>query len=482
MFQKQKNMKLNKHIFLISILATLVFTGCKAYKTNVTIKSPKMPESYHIEKDSNSIAQLNWKSYYSDPLLLQLIDSAMAHNQDLQMALQRIEIARAGKHRSTGALLPQVGLQLNGGIRKFGLYTMDGAGNIATEITPGQIVPIHLPDMIIGLQASWEIDIWGKLRNQRKANIAQYLRSIEGTNLVLSNIVADIASAYYTLIALDNELEIIRAFIIKQQESLDVIQFQKESGAANELAVLQFRSQLLNSKALEFETLQKIVETENLINFLMGRYPQPIDRNSEGLEVDLPAEIKVGVPSQLLQFRPDIRMAEYEVQATKFDLKAAKAAFFPNITISASAGFQAFNPSFLFNPSSLAYTAIGNLFAPLINMSAIKAHFFTAKANQTIALHDYQKTILNGYVEVANEMNNLQNLTDIELLKKEQNEVLENSVITASELFRNGKAEYLEVLLTQGNSLQTELQLINIKKQKKQAQINLYKALGGGWQ
>ncbi|HEY8366837.1 MAG TPA: TolC family protein, partial [Bacteroidia bacterium] len=385
------------------------------------------------------------------------------------------------KRRATGTLLPQVGLQLNGGIRKFGLYTMDGAGNIATEILPGQIVPIHLPDMIVGLQASWEIDIWGKLRNQRKSAVAQYMSTIEGTNLVISNLVADIANSYYSLVALDKELEIIRAFIIKQEEALEVIKAQKESGNANELGVLQFRAQLLESKALEFDVLQKIVETENLINFLLGRYPQPITRSSDALDVEFSVNLETGVPSQLLEYRPDIRRAEYEVQATRFDLKAAKAAFFPNITINAGAGFQAFNPTLLFNPASLAYSVIGNLFAPLINMSALKAQFHMAKANQLTAMYNYQKTILNGYVEVVNELNRMQNLKNIEQLKTEQNEVLDASVLTAEELFKRGKAEYLEILFTQKNSLQTQLDLVNVKKQHKQAQINLYKALGGGW-
>lgn len=474
-------MKLHKIIYISLGISAFTFTGCKAYKTNLSIAEKTIPTSFESSTDTNTTAKINWRSYYADPNLQKLIDTAMVANQDLQMALQRIEIARAGKRRATGALLPQVGLQLNGGIRRFGLYTMDGAGNISTEITPGQIVPVHLPDMIIGLQSSWEIDIWGKLRNQRKSAVAQYLSSVEGTNLVISNLVADIANSYYSLVALDKEIEIIREFIIKQEESLEVISAQKESGSANELAVLQFRAQLLEAQALEYELLQKIVETENLINFLLGRFPQEIVRSPDALDMEFSYNLQTGVPSQLLEYRPDIRKAAYEVQATKFDLKAAKAAFFPNITISAGVGFQAFNPTLLFNPLSLAYTAIGNLFAPLINMSALKAQFHTAKATQLTAMYNYQKTILNGYVEVLNEMNRLKNLEQIQKLKTEQEVVLVSSVETAQELFKRGKAEYLEVLFSQKNSLQTKLELVDVKKQNKQAHINMYKALGGGW-
>lgn len=474
-------MNLPKYIQGVGLILLITLSSCSAYKTNLSIREPKLPNAYTHSSDSSNSAQISWKDFYQDSLLTALIDTAMKGNQDLQIALQRIEVARAGKRRTSGALFPQVGLQLNGGIRKFGLYTMDGAGNISTEMTPGQIVPIHLPDMIVGFQASWEIDIWGKLRNKRKAAFADFLSSMEASNLVISNLVADIANQYYTLIALDQEMEIIDWYIGKQEEILEVIQLQKATGLTNELAVLQFEAQLLESKAMKYEIAQQIYETENLINFLIGRYPQKIERNPNGLEMSTDAPLQVGVPSQLLRNRPDIRMAEYNVQASKFELKAAKAAFYPNINISAGMGFNAFNPSLLFNPASLAYSVIGNLFAPLINMSALKAQFHTAKAQQISAMHQYQKSILQGYTDVVNTLNQQENLLKIQELKQEQKSVLNESVTTADELFRNGKAAYLEILFSQQNALKTEIELIEINKRIKQTRINLYKAIGGGW-
>ncbi|MBM4151058.1 MAG: efflux transporter outer membrane subunit [Ignavibacteria bacterium] len=476
-------MKKRKIQIIYIVFALLIFSGCKTLNTNLTIPEKKIPASFSsASTDTTNIAEINWRQYFADTLLVKLIDTALAGNIDLQMALQRIEAARASVKLANGALLPQVGLNINGGVRKFGLYTMDGAGNITTEITPGQIVPINLPDMYVGLNASWEIDIWGKLRNQSKSAFANYLSSIEGTNFVISNLIADVTISYYELIALDNEQEIIRQTIQKQQEALEVIKLQKETGRANELVVQQFQAQLLNSQALEFETKQQILEQENLINFLLGRYPQAVQRNKEVLFQEMPQQFASGIPSQLLSNRPDIREAEFQVQASKFDLKAAREAFFPNLNITAGLGFQAFNPEFLFtSPASLAYSVLGGLVAPLVNMNALKAQFNTAKASQLSAMYNYQKTILNGYVEVANELSNIENLKKINTLKKQQSDVLIQSVETSTELYKTAKANYLEVLIAQQNSLQTQFELISVNKRQRIATVNIYKALGGGW-
>ena len=193
-------------------------------------------------------------------------------------------------------------------------------------------------------------------------------------------------------------------------------------------------------------------------------------------------KISAGVPSQLLANRPDVREAEFQVEASKFDLKVAKAAFFPSFNITASFGFQAFNPDYLFMaPASIAYTAVGTLVAPLINRNALEAQFNNAEAHQLTAMHHYQKTILNAYVEVSNELSNINNLQNINTLKKQQNEVLQQSVETSHLLYRYGRASYLEVLIAQRNALQSNLELINFAKQLRLAVVKIYKALGGGW-
>lgn len=461
----------------------ITFSGCATLNTDLTIPQKVIPASFQNQKHTtSSIAGINWRQYFADAHLLKLIDTALSNNFDLQTALQRIEISRSSVKLANGALLPQVSFNVGGGVRKYGLYTMDGAGNATTDITPGQTVPVNLPDMYIGLQSSWEIDIWGKLQNQRKSAVSSYLASVEGTNFVISTLVADAATYYNELVALDNELDVIRQTIEKQQEALAVVKIQKEAGRANELAVQEFEAQLLNTRALEKNVLQQITELENKLNFLLGRYPQPIQRTKDIFFKALPQQISAGFPSQLLANRPDIREAEFQVEASKFDLKAAKAAFYPNFNITASFGFQAFNPEFLFHsPASIAYSVMGALVAPIINMNALKAQFNTAQANQLTAMYNYQKTVLNAYVEVANQLANIQNLQQINTLKKQQSEVLKQSVATANELYKYARASYLEVLIAQQGALQSNLELINVTKQQRLSTINIYKALGGGW-
>jgi len=467
------------------LFAMMGLTGCSSLNTALSIPEKTLPDTFTQTVDKQeaiTVASVNWREYFTDNNLQNLLDEAVKNNSDLQMALQRIEISRSSVKLANGALLPQVSLNVGGSVRRFGLYTMDGAGNSTTQITPGQTIPTNLPDMYLGMQSSWEIDIWEKLRHQRESAISTYLASVEGTNFVISTLVADVASYYTELLALDNELALVQQTITKQQEALEVIQLQKEVGRANELAVQQFHAQLLNTKILEKNIQQQVIEVENKINFLLGRYPQPIKRNKDIFARELPAQIASGFPSQLLANRPDIREAEFKIQATQFDLQAAKAAFYPNFTITASLGFQAFNPEFLFSsPASIAYSVFGTLVAPIINMNALKAQFNTAQANQLTAMYHYQKTVLNAYVEVANQLVAIENLQQVNLLKTQQNALLKKSVETSGELYRTARATYLELLLAQQNALQSNIELIGVIKQQRLSAINIYKALGGGW-
>ena len=464
------------------VVVCLLVAGCQATKNIESSAIKPMPESFANTKDSTNSATIDWRQFFSDSALIDLIDIALKNNLDVLMTLQKIEIARADLRLRKGALLPEISGGGSVSQRRFGRYTMDGAGNRATEITPGRMVPDDLPDYFIGLQTTWEVDIWGKLRNKKKAAFARYLGSIEGKNIVLTNLISEIAITYYELLSLDTELEIIRETIKLQENALSIVTIQKQAAAANELAVQQFDAQLLNSRALEVEVLQRITVSENRINYLLGRFPQPIIRKKSILPKEIPAQVKVGIPSDLLENRPDIKQAEFELMATKADVKSAKKAFYPSFNITGAMGFQAFNTSYLFrSPESIAYTAIGSLTVPLINRSAIQAQFKTAQAKQIEALYNYQKTIINGYIEVYNEMNNIKNLERAYNLTTKKVTALTQSIEISSELFKTGRANYLEVLITQQNALQSKLELVSTKQQQFNASVNIYKALGGGW-
>ncbi|MFT6797685.1 MAG: multidrug efflux system outer membrane protein, partial [Maribacter sp.] len=234
--------------------------------------------------------------------------------------------------------------------------------------------------------------------------------------------------------------------------------------------------------SLQFDTQQKITETENKINFLIGRLPQPIERNSKIFNDLVPETIYAGLPSQLLQNRPDIRQAELELAASKLDVKVAKARFYPSFGISAGIGLQAFNPSYLTKtPESLVYNLVGDLTAPLINRNAIKATYYSANAKQLQAVYEYERSILNAYVEVANQLSNLGNLEKSYGLKAQEVEALTESIAISNTLFRSARADYMEVLLTQRDALEAKFELVETKVKQMNAFVNMYRALGGGW-
>ncbi len=474
-----------KKISQLSVLLMLVllWSACHTLNTRLTVPEKKMPAQYGtVPTDTQNIARLHWSTFFNDPDLNRLIEKALANNLDVLMTFQNLETYKAQIKLARGAQLPTVNATTAYWQRKFGYYTMDDAGNRVTEITPGDTIPTHLPDYYVGLTASWEVDIWGKLKKLRQSALAQYLASVEGRHFVMSNLVAEVSNLYYTLLALDNELDLVKQTIQKQQEAIRIVQVQIEGGRANALALKQFQAQLLGSNVIQQGIEQKIQETENQLNFLMAQYPQPIIRNKERLFDALKSQYAGGVPSNLMMYRPDIRSAAHMVEASRFNLEAAKAAFYPTLNITAGVGFQAFNPQFLFStPASLAYSALGGLVAPLINKNALKARFNTAKAQQLNALYQYQQSVLNGYVDVLNALTRMARLSEMHNMRKEQSLILNESVVMSTELYQYAKANYLEVLLAQQNALQARLDYIEIVQQQQQAKVRLYKALGGGW-
>jgi NodT family efflux transporter outer membrane factor (OMF) lipoprotein len=473
---------MSKKYYLAILLVSIFYWSCKIPSALQVSPLQTIPGVFSNSTDSSNSADLNWKVYFHDPYLVALIDTAIKNNLDVLTTLQDIEIAQNKVRFRNGMLLPSVVVGSGLSVEKVGLYTSQGAGDAAAEITPGRLVPEHLTNLALGLSASWEVDIWGKLRNSKKAAFTKYLSSIEGKHFVITNLVAEIANSYYELLALDNNLDIIRETIGLLQNQLQVVKIQKEASVVTELAVKQFEAQVYNSQHYEYETLQAIVETENKINFLLSRYPQKINRDKATLTAQVPNEIKAGIPSQLLKNRPDIKQAELELLAAKLDLKTAELEFYPSLNITSTLGVQAFNPSYLFAlPKSLAYSLAGGLVGPLINRNGIIAEFKTANAIQIQAMYSYQKTILNGFVEVTNELSNINNLEKMYLMKSKEAAVLRNAIDISNDLFKYARANYLEVLTTQRDALSTNLELVETRKRQSIAITSIYRALGGGW-
>ncbi|SMO75931.1 TolC family protein [Solitalea koreensis] len=460
----------------------LAMASCKVPAVIQKTENKQVPASYGSSTDTLNTGKIQWKDFFTDPNLKNLIDTALNRNQELQITLQELEIARNEIRLKQSNLLPTVVARAGAGVEKVGRYTSQGAGDASTEITPGKPVPDALPDYLIGVYGTWEADIWNKLHNAKKAAVNRYLSTVEGKNFVLTNLIAEIANSYYELLTLDSQLAIVKKNIELQNNALEVVKIQKEASRVTELAVRKFEAEVLNSKSLQYDLQQKISETENKINFLLGRYPQPIVRSSANIADMLPSEVHTGIPSQLLANRPDIKAAELELAAAKLDVKAARAEFYPSLGISASIGLQAFSPNYFFKfPESVLYSLAGDLIQPLINRNTIKAEYATANAKQTQAVYNYERTVLNAYVEVANQMSNINNLQKSYDLKSKQVTELNNSITISNDLFRSARADYLEVLMTQRDALQAKLELTETKKQQLNAVVNIYQALGGGW-
>lgn len=406
----------------------------------------------------------------------------LANNYDYRISLQRIESARASVKQSRGLLMPQVNAMGSPSLRKFGLYTMDGAGNIITEMEGSKLVPIDLPDYYLGVQSTWELDVWGKLKQRKKAAVSRVLASEEGRKLIQTTLVSETASAYYALMAEDQMLKLLDETIVLQEQAINTVKIQKQTAVVNELAVQQFEAQLLSMRALRIEALQKLNELENRINILAGRFTQRISRDSLFFQNDRLPMIKTGIPSQLLLNRPDIRQMEWELQAAKADLVSARAALMPSLMLTGGLGLQAYRTGLLFTtPQSVAYSLIGGLTGPIINRNAINAEYNRSNAMQKEALLEYEKTINTAVQEVDQEIKNLNLLQSKYTLKAKEKDVLSSSVDISSELFRTGRATYLEVLITRQNALRSNIELIDTRMKQYISAIQLYRKLGGGW-
>jgi NodT family efflux transporter outer membrane factor (OMF) lipoprotein len=447
------------------------------------VENNAVPGSYADSRDTTNTADIRWREFFTDPYLVALIDTALANNQELNIVLQEIEISRNEIRARKGEYLPFVNVGVGAGVEKVGRYTHQGASDAATEYEPGKEMPDPLQDYFVGALASWEVDIWHKLRNAKKSAIFEYLSTREGKNFMVTQLISEIANSYYELIALDNQLGILNRNIDIQRDALGIVRMQKAAARVTELPVRKFEAEVLKNRSRQYYIQQRIVETENRINFLIGRFPQRVMRNSEGFTHLLPEVIQEGIPSQLLENRTDIRQAELELEAAKLDVKVAKANFYPSLDISAAIGLQAFKPSFLVKaPESVLYSLAGDVAAPLVNRNAIKATYYSANARQIQAAFNYERTILNAYIEVQNQLSKISNLEKSYDLKEQEVEALTQSITIYHNHIKSARADYMEVLMTQRDALESRFELIETRKEQMNAMVDIYQALGGGWE
>ena len=466
---------------------SLAFAACKTPELVVKNETRNIPASYSspipaTAPDSATTARVQWKQFFTDPNLQALIGTALQNNQELNITLQELEIARNEIRARQGEYLPFVSLGARADVAKVGKYTLQGATEENIDIKEGRRTPDPLTNFEVGAFATWEVDIWHKLRNAKKAATIRYLATVEGKNFMVTNLISEIANSYYELLAYDNQLEIVKQNISIQSNALELVKLQKESARTTELAVKRFEAQVQHTKSLQFKLRQSIIETENRLNYLAGRYPQPVVRNDQSFNGLLPAVVQAGLPAQLLGNRPDIRQAEQQLVAAKIDVQVARANFYPSLRLDGAVGLAAFNPTLLIStPQSMLFALAGDFAAPLFNRNGIKATYLNANALQTQAVYRYEKTVLNAYIEVANQVSNISNLEKSYEAKAKEVDALNQSVDISNSLFRSARAEYTEVLFTQRDALESKFDLIETRMQQLNASVNAYRALGGGW-
>ena len=442
-----------------------------------------LPSDYGQQEGTPQAAPLpDWRAHFQDPQLVALIETALAHNQELALIDQELRIADAEVNARRGEYLPRLGFFAGAETEKVGRYTSQGANDANTEIAPGVEFPEPLPDFGVGLSASWEIDAWGRLRNSRRAAQERYLQTTEGRNFAVTELVAEIAGAWYALQALHAQMAVLDQNVEILENSLRIVRLQRESAQVTQLAVQRFEAELLEAKSERFQVRQEITEAENEINLLCARYPQPLPVSALSLE-DLGAPtVLAGQPGQLLERRPDVRAAERGLEAAKLDVKAAKALFYPTLSLDAELGYEAFSLARMgATPESILYNLALGVAAPLLNRQEIKAQYVAASAQQMQATVEYERTVLQAYLEVSNQVSAISNQDASYHLQAERVAVLERSIESATRLFGSARADYLEVLTTRQELLFAQMELIETRQEQLTARAELYRALGGGW-
>lgn len=460
------------------LVGILLLSGCFAPKTyerptlqtEALFRTDQIADSTAPSLDAASMAQVSWRSLFTDNLLNGYIEQALNNNLDIRIALQSIEAAAAQVKQSKAAFWPTVGVEADASRVKLSEHTPSGALN------SGPLTNYQLDGFL-----SWEADLWGKIRSQRRAAEASYLGTVEAHKAVKTRLVANVASMYYQLMALSEQMEIAQETVLKRDSSLSIIRSLMEAGQQTQVAVEQMRAQVYDAQLILLNLQDQERVLENAFCLLLNEPPHRVPRNRLS-EQRITTPLSTGVPVDLLANRPDLRQAEYGLIQAFEMTNVAKAQFYPSLTVSAAGGLQSADIDHWLDLHSLFSSVAGNLLQPVFHRRQIRTAHEVAQARQEQALLSYRKALLIAGNDVSNALFDYQTQTGALALQRSQFEALDRAADLSQELLVNGLANYLEVLTVQQSALAAQLNLTRVRARRLQAIVDLYQALGGGWQ
>lgn len=440
------------------LMAVMMVSSCGLYKKYERAEMPFVDSLYRrmdtAPEDTVSTAAVSWDKMFTDPVLQEWIRLGLEHNTDMNVAHLKVKESQAYLLAARRALLPGVSFSASGG---------GFPGTFSTQVG-----------------ASWETDIFGSLRNSKRKAEAALEQSEAYRQAVQTQLVATIANSYYMLLMLDEQLKISKRTLTTWEENIRAMEALKRAGKTNEAAVLQAKANKLSVEASVLNLEKEILAMENSFCALLGTVPMAIQRSSLDAQ-ELPERLCAGVPAELLSRRPDVRQAEMTLAQCFYDTNIARAAFYPNLSLSGALGWTTGKGAVILDPGSLITSLIGSIAQPIFNRGALKSRKLAAESRYQQALYEFRQSLLDAGVEVNNAISLWETAKKRVEIDKKQIVNLQAAVWNTQLLMKHGNASYLEVLTAQKNLLQIELGEVSDRFDEFQSVINLYQALGGGY-
>lgn len=458
----------------------IIFLGACNVSKNIETPNPELPVTFwnaSATTDSNSVADISWKKFFTDVTLQKLINKAIVKNYDMQIAVQNIEASQLLLKQVKWNYVPEVNLNVTASSTR-------SSDNSVTKLSLSQYSAgtNHIEDYSANLAVSWEADVWGKIRNQNKSALAAYLQTEEAKKAIQTNIVADVSQGYYNLLMLDDQLAIAKKNVALNDSTLRIIKLQFDAGQVTSLAIEQAQAQQLVAAGLIPQFEQDINLQENALQILTGELPGKVERNSNLNGISFNENLSAGIPSSLLNRRPDVRSKELALTIANANVGIQKSEMYPALRITADGGINSFKASNWFNiPASLFGIVSASVIQPLLNHKVLKTNYEVAKVDREITVIQFRQSVLVAVGEVSDA------LVKIDKLKLQQDiavnrvQTLQQATANSRLLFQNGMANYLEVITAQSNVLQSELELASLRRAQLNSVSELYRALGGGW-